>query len=169
MSVGDELLAGAHPDLNGPYLASRMADFGRRVERVIVVGDDEEHIASAVDALAAGCGLIFVSGGLGPTLDDVTRHGVARAAGAPLEECPEAVSEIEAWFHTRGARDAGQQPAPGAHAHGGHPRPERLRDGPRLQVLAPPRRDRGRPAWPPSGASGGLRRGGGAVARREPS
>ncbi len=103
VSVGDELLAGAHPDLNGPYLASRMADFGRRVERVIVVGDDEEHIASAVDALAAGCGLIFVSGGLGPTLDDVTRHGVARAAGAPLEECPEAVSEIEAWF-TRAGR-----------------------------------------------------------------
>jgi len=103
VSVGDELLAGAHADLNGPYLASRMAEFGRRVERVIVVGDDEEHIASAVDALAETCELIFVSGGLGPTLDDVTRHGVARSVGRPLEECPAAVEEIEAWF-TRAGR-----------------------------------------------------------------
>lgn len=103
VSVGDELMAGAHPDLNAPYLASRMAEFGRRVERVIVVGDDEEHISSAVDALAARCGLIFVSGGLGPTLDDVTRHGVARALQRPLEECPEAVEEIEGWF-TRAGR-----------------------------------------------------------------
>ncbi len=104
VSVGDELLAGAHPDLNGPYLASRMAEFGRRVERVIVVGDDEEHIAGAVDALAASCALVFVSGGLGPTLDDVTRHGVAGSVGAPLEECPDAVEEIEAWF-TRAGRE----------------------------------------------------------------
>ncbi len=104
VSVGDELLAGAHPDLNGPYLASRMAEFGRRVERVIVVGDDEEHIAGAVDALAASCALVFVSGGLGPTLDDVTRHGVASSVGAPLEECPDAVEEIEAWF-TRAGRE----------------------------------------------------------------
>ncbi len=103
VSVGDELLAGAHADLNGPYLASRMAEFGRRVERVIVVGDDEEHIASAVDALAETCELIFVSGGPGPTRDDVTRHGVARSVGRPLEECPAAVEEIEAWF-TRAGR-----------------------------------------------------------------
>ena len=103
VSVGDELLAGAHPDLNGPYLAARMPDFGRRVERVIVVGDDERHIADAVDALASTCGLILVSGGLGPTLDDVTRHGVARSVGAPLVECPDAIEEIQGWF-TRAGR-----------------------------------------------------------------
>ena len=95
VSVGDELLAGAHPDLNGPYLAGRMAEFGRRVERVHVVGDDEAAIAEAVETLAATSSLVFVSGGLGPTLDDVTRHGVARALGAPLEECPVALEEIE--------------------------------------------------------------------------
>jgi nicotinamide-nucleotide amidase len=103
VSVGDELLAGAHPDLNGPYLAGRMAEFGRRVERVHVVGDDEAAIAEAVEALAATSSLVFVSGGLGPTLDDVTRHGVARALGAPLEECPAALEEIERWF-TRAGR-----------------------------------------------------------------
>ena len=103
VSVGDELMAGAHPDLNAPYLASRMAEFGRRVEEVIVVGDDEARIADAVRSLATRCALVLVSGGLGPTLDDVTRHGVARAMGARLEECPDAVAEIQRWF-TRAGR-----------------------------------------------------------------
>ena len=75
-----ELLARADAALSGPYLASRRAEFGRRVERVIVVGDDEEHIASAVDALGARCGLIFVSGGLGPTLRALGGVGAAGQA-----------------------------------------------------------------------------------------
>jgi molybdopterin-biosynthesis enzyme MoeA-like protein len=63
VSVGDELLAGAHSDLNAPYLAHRMLEFGRRVRRVVVVGDDERDIAAAADGLAAECALVLVSGG----------------------------------------------------------------------------------------------------------
>lgn len=98
VAVGDELLAGAHPDLNSPYLAHRCAEFGRQVTRVIVVGDDEEDIAAAVSSLAEDNALVFVSGGLGPTLDDVTRHGVAKALGVPLVESEEAWAEVSGWF-----------------------------------------------------------------------
>ena len=102
VAIGDELLAGAHPDLNSPYLAGRMVEFGRRVRRIFVVGDDEADIAAAVDRAAEGAALVFVSGGLGPTLDDVTRHGVARSLGDELVESPEAWTEIAAWFERAG-------------------------------------------------------------------
>lgn len=98
VAVGDELLAGAHPDLNSPYLAYRCQEFGRSVRRVIVVGDEEPDIAAAVNALAAENATVFVSGGLGPTLDDVTRHGVARALGVELYESEEAWAEVSGWF-----------------------------------------------------------------------
>lgn len=102
VSVGDELLAGAHADLNAPFLAERMAVFGRRVRRVHVVGDDEGDIAEAVERGALEAGLVFVSGGLGPTLDDVTRHGVARALGVELVEDAAAWATIAGWFERAG-------------------------------------------------------------------
>lgn len=102
VAVGDELLAGAHADLNSPYLASRMLEFGRSVRRIFVVGDDEEHIAIAVDRAAEECALVFVSGGLGPTLDDVTRHGVAKSLRDELVESTEAWAELCRWFERAG-------------------------------------------------------------------
>ena len=102
VAVGDELLAGAHPDLNSPFLARRLVEEGRRVVRVFVVGDDEAAIAEAVGRAAEGAELVFVSGGLGPTLDDVTRHGVARAVGRELVLDRDAWDEIRAYFERAG-------------------------------------------------------------------
>ena len=102
VAVGDELLAGAHPDLDSPAVARRLSGRGLPVTAVHVVGDDEEAIAAAVaDALAAGV-LVVVTGGLGPTLDDVTRHGIARALGRALVTSEEARRTLEAWFAGRG-------------------------------------------------------------------
>lgn len=102
VSVGDELLAGAHPDLNAPYLASRMVEFGRSVTRIFIVGDEEPDIAEAVDRAAECASLVFVSGGLGPTLDDVTRHGVALSVKAEIVESEEAWIEVRGWFERSG-------------------------------------------------------------------
>ncbi|MEW6071913.1 MAG: CinA family nicotinamide mononucleotide deamidase-related protein [Planctomycetota bacterium] len=102
VAVGDELLAGAHRDQNGPEIAQRLAAHGIPVGEVRVVSDDEEAIAAAIGALLAPGTLVVVTGGLGPTLDDVTRHGVARALNLPLDESGAALREIEAWFAARG-------------------------------------------------------------------
>ena len=102
VAVGDELLVGAHPALNSPYIAQRMIEFGRKVRRGVVVGDDEAAIADAVGGLAETCGLVFVTGGLGPTLDDVTRHGVAAALGVGLVEDAGALQEVREWFERAG-------------------------------------------------------------------
>ncbi len=102
VAVGDELIAGAHPDLNSPFLAHRCLEFGRRVHRIIVGCDEEEDIAAAVTSLAQDSALVFVSGGLGPTLDGVTRHGVAKALGVELYESEEAWAEVRGWFERSG-------------------------------------------------------------------
>lgn len=96
--VGDELLAGAHPDLNGPFLARHLGELGIGVFRIEVLDDDEAIIEAAVRRARNEVGLVFVCGGLGPTLDDVTRHGVARAFDDELVESQAVTDDLRARF-----------------------------------------------------------------------
>jgi nicotinamide-nucleotide amidase len=98
LAVGDELLDGFQTDLNSPALARFLGERGWSLERVQVVGDDENVIAAALVELARDHVLVLVSGGLGPTLDDLTRHGLAQAAGVDLEPNPEAWGQVQAWY-----------------------------------------------------------------------
>lgn len=102
VAVGDELLAGLHPDLNSPELARRLLELGFETRSVRVVGDEEQAIASAIDRALDESSLVIVTGGLGPTLDDLTRHGAAAALGRGLVRDEEAVVELERWFAGRG-------------------------------------------------------------------
>lgn len=101
VAVGDELLAGAHPDLNAPVLARALGSLGVAVREVRVVPDDVEAIAAAACEGADRAGLVLVTGGLGPTLDDVTRDGLARAGGVGLAEDADAIAGLEAWYAGR--------------------------------------------------------------------
>lgn len=105
LAIGDELLAGAHPDLNSPFIAARLEELGWRTRRVAVVGDDEEPLAALLEELLESHDLVVTSGGLGPTLDDVTRHAAARAAGVELELVPEALETLRTWWLSRGAEE----------------------------------------------------------------
>lgn len=98
LSVGDELLAGAHPDLNGPYLAKRLTEWGREVVEVRAVRDVEADIARAVAEMLSRHGLVITTGGLGPTEDDVTRHGAAMALGQSLDHNKQAWGQVLAWY-----------------------------------------------------------------------
>lgn len=102
LSIGDELLIGRHPDLDAPQVAAAMVELGAVVDRVEVLADDEDAIVEAIGRLAGGRRLIAVSGGLGPTLDDLTRHAIARAAGVDLEHSEGAWAGVRAWFERRG-------------------------------------------------------------------
>jgi nicotinamide-nucleotide amidase len=98
LAVGDELLDGFQGDLNSPALARFLGERGWSLERIQVVGDDENVVAAALVELARDHALVLVSGGLGPTLDDLTRHGLAQAAGVDLEPNPEAWGQVQAWY-----------------------------------------------------------------------
>ncbi|MEM3922611.1 MAG: molybdopterin-binding protein [Nitrososphaerota archaeon] len=85
ISVGYELLDGRVVNTNASWLAGQISSLGGRVSRITVVGDDVGEISSAIrEAMRRGADWIITSGGLGPTYDDMTLQGVAKAAGRRL-------------------------------------------------------------------------------------
>ncbi len=86
LSVGDELLAGDILDTNMHGLANELAARGHRLVGTACVGDDLDAIVSALRRAAEDADVLLVTGGLGPTRDDLTRDGVAAAFGLALEE-----------------------------------------------------------------------------------
>ncbi len=103
--VGDEILAGEVTDRNGALVLSVLPAAGVPVVRLVAVPDREEDIVDELGRLRALADVVIVSGGIGPTHDDVTRPAVARALGVPLETHPDAERRIRAWYADR-ATDA---------------------------------------------------------------
>ena len=95
VTVGDELLAGDTVNTNAAWLGERLARRGASVERVVVVPDRVADIARVVNELRAEYDAVVVTGGLGPTHDDLTMEAVGAAVGAPVTEHPEAIAWID--------------------------------------------------------------------------
>lgn len=96
IAVGSELLVGGRLDTNSLFLTDRLGALGIEVRWKTIVGDHERDIAAVLRASRRRAEVILVTGGLGPTRDDLTREAVARAAGRPLHRRPEAVDAIVA-------------------------------------------------------------------------
>ena len=99
--VGNELLSGKVQERNLEPLAATLRALGIRLERVVVVGDECEAIASEVRAASARYDVVFTSGGVGPTHDDVTLEGVAAGFGVPVESHPLLVSLLRTLYGER--------------------------------------------------------------------
>lgn len=102
VAIGDELLDGRYPDANSAHIAARLPEVGRRAGRITVVGDDEDILAATLSDLCTRFPLVVTSGGLGPTLDDTTRHACARAAGVELVRSAEALAHVRGWYERAG-------------------------------------------------------------------
>lgn len=101
------MLGDAKLDRNSLEITRVLATFGYDVVEKRVVGDHVEQIASTVAGLLARCEVVVVTGGLGPTADDVTRAAVASALGRNLYRDP----EVEAWIRERYANYGRDMPA----------------------------------------------------------
>ena len=104
LMVGYELLRGDRRDSHLEYLGRRLLDAGVRIDRVHVVGDDREEIAGLVRDRRPFTRVLVVTGGLGPTHDDVTREGVADGLGLPLEFDEGQWGRIQAYFEKHSRR-----------------------------------------------------------------
>jgi len=104
ISVGTELVVGETVDTNAAFLSGELAALGLDVRRHSCVRDDAGELSAAVAEAASRAGLVILTGGIGPTPDDVTREAVARAAGAPLERNEEALEHIRRLFAERGRK-----------------------------------------------------------------
>lgn len=102
LSTGDELLSGQLVDTNSPWLMDRLWELGLLVRRKTLVGDDRDDLLSILREASARCDVLVVSGGMGPTEDDLTAECVARAMGVPLERDEASLAAIRALFERRG-------------------------------------------------------------------
>jgi nicotinamide-nucleotide amidase len=100
--TGDELLTGLTADTNSPFFQAMLLErCSLQVRRSVVVPDVREDIIEALNAAAARCEVVLVSGGLGPTADDVTAECAAEAAGVELLEDANVLRHIEERFAKR--------------------------------------------------------------------
>lgn len=118
LSVGEEILAGDILDTNALEIGERLRQRGFRIRRIQVTGDGIEEIAGALAEACRGVRLLIVTGGLGPTRDDLTRDGLARALGVELEEDPEAVEKIAGFFRRIGRKMAASNRIQALRPHG---------------------------------------------------
>lgn len=97
VAVGTELLLGQIADTNAQWIGQRLAEIGADVLFHQVVGDNADRIVAVLRIAASRADVVIVTGGLGPTEDDITREAIARVLGVPLERNP----ELERWLRDR--------------------------------------------------------------------
>ncbi|HCN05328.1 MAG TPA: competence/damage-inducible protein A [Bacteroidetes bacterium] len=118
VSIGDEILIGQIVNSNAAWMAESIVNVGGRIIEHVVVADDEEHLVRTLDRLRPESDVIIMTGGLGPTHDDITKPVVARYTNDKIVERPEVVEFLQNFMAQRGRT---------------------LTDRNRLQALAPSR------------------------------
>ena len=102
LSTGDEVLTGQITDTNAAFLADRMGSLGFEVVRHTTVGDDRAMLAAAFRQLGASADVVLCTGGLGPTVDDLTTEVAAEVLGAELKLDEPALAYMEGLWRSRG-------------------------------------------------------------------
>jgi nicotinamide-nucleotide amidase len=101
LATGEEIRTGILIDSNSAHIAQRLQDIGVGVQRHTAVGDDLDVLALVLSEIARRCDVAVVTGGLGPTIDDLTAAAAAQAAGVRLICDRAALESIEAFFAAR--------------------------------------------------------------------
>lgn len=102
ISVGNEVLSGRTVDTNAAYIARRLRASDIPVVSVYVASDDVEAIRRALDLATGDADVVVISGGLGPTDDDLTRQAMAAFLGVELVLHGDLLAEIQQFFDRRG-------------------------------------------------------------------
>ena len=108
LAFGTEILMGEIVDTNSAHIASRLPALGVDLHAISIVGDEMAELTESLERGLGRSEMIFVTGGLGPTKDDMTRHAIAEVLGEKVEIDQELLAELEANFRSR---NAGPMPA----------------------------------------------------------
>ena len=101
LSTGEEIRSGATVDTNSAYIAQKLEQAGMDVVRHTCVGDDMAALVSVLQEIGRRAQTAVVTGGLGPTVDDLTAAAAARAAGVELVLNPGALDAVRSYFSSR--------------------------------------------------------------------
>jgi len=102
ITIGDEILIGQTIDTNSAWLGEQLHLQGIRLNRIITISDAHQEIIRAVDESFSRADLVLMTGGLGPTQDDVTKETLAQYFGTTLVTHPEVLRGIQDFFASRG-------------------------------------------------------------------
>ncbi|MFN0031599.1 MAG: competence/damage-inducible protein A [Flavobacteriales bacterium] len=102
ISIGDELLIGQTINTNAAWLGEHLNLAGIRVQRTTTIGDSEQEIFQSLDESSSRVSLVLITGGLGPTKDDITKHTLCKYFDTKLEINEEALQRITGFFESRG-------------------------------------------------------------------
>jgi nicotinamide-nucleotide amidase len=102
IAIGSELLTPSRVDTNSLWLTGQLNELGVEVTQKTIVGDDRERLAASIRAALGRAPILILTGGLGPTEDDVTRHAVAQALSRNLVFSEEICRWIESRFERFG-------------------------------------------------------------------
>ena len=100
--VGTELLLGDILNTNAKFLSEKLAEMGFNLFSQSVVGDNSERLERQLSVSLSRSNIVILSGGLGPTDDDITKETIAKVLNLPLEEDEETLERIEAYFKLTG-------------------------------------------------------------------
>ena len=101
ITIGDEILIGQIMDTNSAWLGNELALLGVEVVQMITIADKQLAIHQALDLALAQSDLVVITGGLGPTKDDITKKALAEYVGTELELDEELVTRIKGYFTSR--------------------------------------------------------------------
>lgn len=101
LCIGSELLLGQIIDTNAAYIAQRLARAGIDVHRKQTAGDNLERIVDCIRGALSRADVLVITGGLGPTTDDLTRDAISQALDAPLEFDEAIAQHLRKWFAGR--------------------------------------------------------------------
>ncbi len=102
IAVGTELLYGQTVNTNAATIGSRLADAGLEHWHSSVVGDNPDRMEDAIRLAMSRADALVITGGLGPTQDDITREAIAAATGRPLVFSDEYADRLRRWWASRG-------------------------------------------------------------------
>ena len=102
LSTGDEVLLGDIIDTNSSFLCSSLKNIGIEVEKIMAVGDNVDIIASSIKDISFEADICLVTGGLGPTNDDLTALACSRAADDDLKLNQHALKSMKSYFKQKG-------------------------------------------------------------------
>jgi nicotinamide-nucleotide amidase len=102
IAIGDELLYGQIVDTNSHWISQELDLMGVKVVRKTTVGDDRKDVLAAFESAEKRADIVLITGGLGPTKDDLTKPLLAEFFGCDIIEFPEAVKAVSEYFIRRG-------------------------------------------------------------------
>lgn len=102
INIGDELLIGQIQNTNATWIGQQLSLSGYWLRQITTIGDDEQEIIDALDAAKSRAQIILITGGLGPTKDDLTKDVLCKYFKTHLVFDKQAYSDIENIFHARG-------------------------------------------------------------------